>query len=428
MRKLRYLLIILLILNFNTFAETNDQSLLDSLRTTITDTKLIADNAESHRFGSSVSLFGNIAAIGAPGENLTGYRGSVFIYKYVNNNWSLLQQILPPNPSIFNFGISVSLKGNKLLVGSMPFAFELKGQAYVYEFDGTNWVYSSAIEGIDGSIYFGSFGETVSLSDSGTRAIVGDKNYQDSSSDGFTPTGAAYVFDYDGTEWNQSAQLFASDPHGYSEYASAVSISGDRVVVGAFYHDGEEALVTQAGAVYVYENNAGTWSQSIKLTQSNATLDDWFGRSVSLEDNRLAVGAYGVDDTASQAGAVYVFDYDGTDWVETKLLDEAGDFGFQFGISVSLQGDKVLIGANHYNTETQFNSGAAYLYELNNTGWSQTDILLAYDGTNYDNFGWSVSLSGGLSLVGAIFDDENAVGAGSAYIVKTGLIFRSSFD
>ena len=140
--------------------------------------------------------------------------------------------------------------------------------------------------------------------------------------DGGTDSGSAYVFDWDGTNWIEQPKLTASDAAGNDRFGNSVSVSGDRVVVGAWGNDDDG---TDSGSAYVYEWDGTNWIEQPKLTAADAAGDDRFGRSVSVSSDRVAVGALGDDDGGTDSGSIYVYEWDGSGWVETKLtaLDAA---------------------------------------------------------------------------------------------------------
>jgi hypothetical protein len=172
--------------------------------------------------------------------------------------------------------------------------------------------------------------------------------------------GAAYLFERDaGGTWNEVAKLQASDKEGQDYFGASVSISGDRAVIGA-WNKGTGG--TAVGAGYVFERGTGdAWSEVVKLQASDKEQFDQFGGSVSISGDRLIVGAEGVD---AGAGAVYACQRDaGGTWSEVAKL-QASDLGESdyFGDSVSISGGRAIIGAWHEDTGAE-EAGAAYVFE-----------------------------------------------------------------
>jgi uncharacterized repeat protein (TIGR01451 family) len=371
---------------------------------------LPADGESGDQFGVSVSLSGDRALVGASGDDDNGSNsGSAYVFDFDGSAWSETAKLKPADGAGSDrFGVSVSLSGDRALVGAR---FDddngsSSGSAYVFDFDGTSWGETAKLKPADGaaSDYFG---DSVSLS--GDRALVG----ADGDDDNGSSSGSAYVFDFDGTNWNESAKFKPADGAARDRFGESVSLSGDRALVGARFDDDNG---NDSGSAYVFDFNGTSWGETAKLKPNDSAASDLFGYSVSLSGDRALVGAYRDDDNGIDSGAAYVFDFDGTNWVETAKLEptdgEASDF---FGRSVSLSGDRALVGAPR-DDDNDSDSGSAYVFGFDGTSWSEMAKLKPTDGAAIDYFGISVSLSGNRALVGAYFDDDNGSNAGSAYV------------
>lgn len=138
-----------------------------------------------------------------------------------------------------------------------------------------------------------------------------------------------------------------------------------------------------------------------------------FGASVSVDGNRVLVGAPGM----VGSGAAVVLSYDGNNWQEEAvLIPDDGEDGDNFGGSVSLSGDRALVGA-YLDDNNGYYTGSVYLFDFNGNSWAQSHMLTADDGAAYDYFGRSVSLSGDRALIGAQGNDDIGNESGSAYVM-----------
>jgi hypothetical protein len=244
---------------------------------------------------------------------------------------------------------------------------------------------------------------------SGDYAIVGayDANESDS--------GSAYIFKRDGTSWSQQAKLTASDGAADNRFGWSVSISGDYAIVGAIWDDDNGS---DSGSAYIFKRDVVSWSQQAKLTALDGAATDYFGYSVSISGDYAIVGALYDDDNGSASGSAYVFKRDGVSWSQqAKLTASDGAVGDNFGYSVSIDGDLAILGAC-WDDDNGTASGSAYVFKRDGVSWSQQAKLTASDGANGDNFGWSVSISGNLAIVGAYCTDDNGSNSGSAYIFR----------
>jgi len=224
--------------------------------------------------------------------------------------------------------------------------------------------------------------------------------------------GSAYIFKRDGASWVQQQELLASDGNANDNFGISVSISGDYAIVGA-YQDGDNGIYS--GSAYIFKRNGTSWVQHQKLLASDGAANDQFGFSVSISGDYAIVGAYGDD---SLKGSAYIFKRDGTSWVQhQKLLASDGAANDQFGFSISISGDLAIVGAVGDDSY----KGSAYVFKRDGEDgetWSQQQKLTASDGAANDYFGCSVSISGDLAIVGAYYDDDRGTDSGSAYIFK----------
>ena len=218
------------------------------------------------------------------------------------------------------------------------------------------------------------FGFSVSLN--GDTAIIGATGKYD-------PQAAAYVFIRSGTEWTQQAELTPSE--GTSTFGRSVALNGDTAVITA-------GTISGLGVAYIFTRSGTIWTQQAELTASDAEPRDGFGDSMSLSGDTLVVGAWFKNDVQ---GASYVFTRSGTTWTqEQKLTAPDGASLDQFGYSVSIDGDTAVISApsaNHHQRLTGF--GGAYVFTRSGTTWTHRQTLTASESADLDTFGWAVSLS-----------------------------------
>lgn len=196
--------------------------------------------------------------------------------------------------------------------------------------------------------------------------------------------------------WSEQAKLLSSDGQPFDAFGYAIDVQGDVAVVGAPFADGS------TGAVYVFQRSGGTWSQVAKLLASDGTANDNFGAAVAISGGSIAIGAYG-DNT--NRGSIYVFTGGGSSWTQQQRLaasDAAS--GDNLGISVDLDGDTLIAGANLDDLLVNNDSrGSAYVFLRTGSSWAQQSKLTLNAATNSDQFGSSVSLRGDTALVGAPF-------------------------
>jgi hypothetical protein len=294
-------------------------------------------------FGGSVSLWGNTAMIGARGDD--GQKGAVYVFEWSGAQWLEVDKLVASDATAGDqFGYSVSLQGDRLLVGTPrddDNAFN-SGTAYVFEYDGNDWLEIDKLTP-DGAVFEELFGSAVSLD--GDRVLVGAYN---GTNPGSTRTGTAYFFEWDGLDWNQTGKFNAADGAANDLFGFAVSLSGDHALVGAHGDD------INTGAVYVYTHNGASWGGGLKLNAADAEMEDAFGISVNLKGNRALIGAYRADNLSNvDTGAAYVFEFDGVNWnEENKLFNNSGANNNFLGRAVAQTTSWLLIGADGVNGNT----------------------------------------------------------------------------
>jgi hypothetical protein len=195
--------------------------------------------------------------------------------------------------------------------------------------------------------------------------------------------GSAYVFRYSGSSWIEETKLTGSDAAEPDYSGVSVSISGETVVLGARYNDDAG---TDSGSAYVFRYNGSSWAEEAKLTASDAAADDLFGYSVSISGDTLLVGAMHDDGVFSTSGSAYIFKYSGSSWVEeAKLTASDGTSMVWFGYSVSISGKSSVVGAP--GDGSPFFTGSAYVFQVSPPSLSVdfgTTGLYTYDGTTWD--------------------------------------------
>ena len=357
---------------------------------TLQDSLVGSDTVSGDYFGTSLSVSGDYLVVGAYKDDDTASNsGSAYIFQNVAGNWTQVQKCTASDAEADDeLGWSVAIDGDYMVAGSR---FEdtggwNSGACYIYYNSGgfpateTQKIVSSVPQA---SEYFG-----YSVAIEGDFIVVGAYGGGSTSF-----AGCAYIFENTAGTWAQTQKLEASDTTAGDYFGNSVSISGDFLVIGAKYEDA--GGITYAGSAYVFENVAGTWTQTQKLEASDGGgYSDYFGGSVSISGDYIVIGIIGDDDKGSAAGAAEIFKNISGVWTfMKKLLASDGALGDSFGYSVSIKGDAVMVGATEEDTGGTA-AGAVYLYNRNCGGsdnWGQVQIIRGELAA--DNFGTAVSNS-----------------------------------
>ena len=254
------------------------------------------------------------------------------------------------------FGVSVAVSGDTAVIGASYDDYGVVdiGSAYVFRYDGSDWVEEEKLIPSDGAAE-DHFGGAVAVS--GDTIVVGSGWDDDNGSF----SGSAYVFRYDGSEWVEEEKLTASDGVARDSFGSSVGISGDTIVVGA---NGNDDYGPYTGSAYIFRYDGSEWVEEEKLTASDGAPGDHLGNSVAISGDTVVVGAIYDDDNGSDSGSAYVFHYDGSDWVEdAKLTASDGAESDFLGFSVAVSGSTSMVGA-YADDDIVENSGSAYVFAV----------------------------------------------------------------
>ena len=393
--------------------------LLPAARAQCQAAKLTAsDMAQGDEFGTSVAIAGDWALIGKPqDDDIADQSGAAYLYLRNGAAWPQYQKLKASDAEFGDaFGTSVAMSGTVAVVGApdeFPQGVFDAGAAYVFEFNGASWVETAKLWASDASstAHFG-----LACAVSGNRLLIGAK---DESHAGMS-SGAAYLFERSVTGWVEVAKLVASDAAPGDAFGRSVALDGNVALIGAPSADGPTSF--DFGAAYVFENGA-SWSQVAKLVASDGTTSDFFGISVGVSAGTLLIGASAHDHGLSNAGAAYMFERPLGTWVQTCELHAADAApGDQFGVSVAVENSLCAIGSNA-DDDLGFSSGSAHAFRRASTGWTEIGKFLARDGADFNILGTQLALSGARVLAGALGDDDACPGnpycsSGSAYVFE----------
>ncbi len=258
-------------------------------------------------------------------------------------------RLVGPDPfPIAQLGYGVALDGDRVAASTLGYDdVGAEGAIHVFEREGDGWVQTARVQapGVD------PYEQQYFVIDLDGDTLLGAGTSQ-----------GVHVFQLRGSTWVEQA-VFGYPPG--EGFGWCVSLSGDTAVVGASFADDD------AGAVYVFRRSGTTWSQEARLTASDASPGDRFGLAVSIDGERLAVGAPHGDGAEPDTGVAYVFDRTGTVWSENARLFNPygrGSPSDELGWAVSAQGDSVVAGAPACDKHGP-NAGAAYVFREEATGW-----------------------------------------------------------
>ena len=226
--------------------------------------------------------------------------------------------------------------------------------------------------------------------------------------------GAAYIFVRNRNQWNQQAKLVGADVAPADSFGHAVSIEREVAVIGS---PGDDDAGSSSGSAYIFVRNGTEWKQQVKLAPADLQRSDAFGSAVLVYRNTIIVGAPKHTHSGVRfTGAAYVFERNGDTWVqETKLAADDAAPSDNFGASLAMSGNTIIVGAPLTDTDRGKDTGAAYVFVREGGGWRQQAKLVSGDAKKADQFGSGVATSGSIVIVGAKTRDAGGPGSGATY-------------
>lgn len=375
---------------------------------------LASDGAYQDSFGEAVAISGDIAIVGAIYDSDNGdHSGSAYIFvQDSNGNWIQEQKILPDDGTAYErFGEAVAISGDIVVIGAPYSGFNgtgYAGAAYIFVRDSNGiWSQQQKLNPSSGSDV-GRFGSSVGIHND--SVIIGAPK----DDVGGTDSGRAYVFARDlNDNWNQQVAFAPGDA---GEFAGiSVDIHNDTAVIGVYFD------LSYEGSAYVYERDInGTWSSQQRISASDGSTTDFFGISVAVHGDTVAVGAYYDDDNGSNSGSAYAFvrGVNGIWTQQDKLLASDGSSAAYFGHKIAVYGENIVIGAKGDSVSGE-DAGSAYVFSRDINGdWSQLQKLESTDLGSYDEYGGSVDIDADSIIIGAHGNDDNGLNSGSAYVYR----------
>ena len=236
-----------------------------------------------------------------------------------------------------------------------------------------------------------SYGEAVAIS--GDTVLVGAKRGDEVA--GSLGPGVVIAFTRSNTTWTRQAYLSASDGVDGDEFGVAVALQGDLAVVGAPMRDSNG--ITRGGSAYIFRRNGAVWSEETILEPPNPNFAEEFGMSVAIDGDRVIIG------TDQATNAAYVFIHSQGNWSleDTLTVTELPDEDIsRFGRQVSIEGDYAVVGASRTDIGDGFDAGAAYLFERQGNSWVYERRLRETVPVDFGEFGYAVAIQDGLIVVG----------------------------
>ena len=391
---------------------------------------MAAEAGPGDELGRSVALSGDRLVVGAPFEDggagsragmpneSAAASGAAYVYVRDGDSWVQKDYLKPDNPRAgAHFGLNVALDGDYLAISAPEDSGG--GAIYMFEWDGSGFRSKATLRGDKDGLLLG---RAVALQ--GQRVVAGAPG----DSTGASGAGSVFVFERTGGEWKLDKTLRVGSPGVWDYLGSSVALDGDTIASGATGRT-VEGSTFPGGGVYVFVRGDQGWKEQQMLRPAASEPLAFFGESVSISGDSIAVGAF----QSSPGGSACVFERgsDGKFGPPQLLVPSNSRPADNFGRRVLIRGDTLLVGAPH---EPSANggiaadgggmataSGAVYLFSRQRDGWRQVTQIKAQAPVANEEFGHALALSGDTFVVGAPSDpklDGTGSGSGAFYVFR----------
>jgi hypothetical protein len=314
-----------------------------------------------------------------------------------------LAEVPPTANTLIGQGVAIS---GEHMVGGGAGPNTTPGRAVLWRKVAGTWTYQETLASPNPEAD-GHFGVRVDID--GTWMAIGASNESALNTD----SGRVYMYQWNGSNWVLYETLDGGDAIAGGSFGNFVDLDGTRLAVGATHRSAPNNL----GYAYVYDFNGTNWVLTQRLEASVRVIGDRFGRWLSLDGDRLAVGSSRDDSGFVNNGAVHVFDFDGMTWTETQTI-LPGDLSTNKRFyTAALLGDQLVIGAEGDN---QFGSGAgaAYYFTFDGITWTQQTKFAPATISAGDAFGNSIDRQNDIIVIGAPREDDVLTDVGAAYVFE----------
>ena len=361
--------------------------------------RLTASDISDHdHFGYSVDISGKLIIVGAEdedhdsqGNHYLNKSGSAYIFQHdISTGWSEVQKITSKRRVQGDaFGGAVAISSNFALAGSIGYDGDSTGGrtfvkdaggAFLFKRDSSNkWTQIDVLEANDKDA-IDWFGSAVSLSDDFAVVAAKYEDHDTSNNNPMPSAGAAYIFERSGIEsWKLDQKIVPSDRDTADFFGISVDLDDDQVIVGSWQEDEDAnggATLVGSGSAYIYKRaSSGIWFEEQKIVASDRKSGNYFGWSVSISEQKVAVGSFGETVAAlprahQQAGSAYIFkkSISGIWHEEQKLIPKKRENQDHFGFSIGISQEDVIVGAeredeNQWEMDSLYEAGTAYIFD-----------------------------------------------------------------
>jgi hypothetical protein len=395
--------------------------------------RIIATPSAQHDTGRSLALnaTGTTLLIGA---NYLTTNSTGLVWQRGTGSFAFQAEVRPPlqsAPFDHGRGEQVALSGETAVAGAPFFpnsAGFSAGTAFVFTRNITTWAAQAQLFGDDGGGNFQANADFASaIAIDGNTIVIGAPRHDTAP---FSDSGAVYIYTRSGVNWSQVQRLLPPSPNTTGNFGIAVALEGDYLIIG---EPGNLNGSDVASLAYVYQRAGGSFTLAQTLTAQNANSPTEFGLAIAISGSKLLIGAPNEDfvDPERFIGAAYVFNrlvsglYDAGVQVKAPSAAERQQSA-RFGAAVALDGNLALIASTNYSTPTLASAGRVFSYAVQGVP-SLLQRLESAQPEGFALFGKTVALKNQVAAVAAPGEDGEDADGGAVYVYFD-RIFGNGFE
>ena len=359
-----------------------------------------SDYGRNNEFGNSIAIDGDTLVIGSPGKGCDDGTacGAAYVYKYYNGNFTLKAKLTALDSLDDSyFGYSVDISGDTIVIGAYMYDnnFRNSGIAYVFTKSGAEWedANETAILLPTDDSDDGRFGNPVAINND--TILIGASN-------GFGANQmTVYLYTKPAQEWENATETARLTTKASVRFGTSLEITDDTIIVNA------------QNSAYIFKKPLDDiWidsNETAKLTATDSQEDSYFGDSIAIDQDIIAIGAtYDDNNGITNTGSVYVFEKPANGWRDSnetiKLMAANMTENALFGYSIDIEEEKIVIGSpGHTCNDGDWGCGRIYVYDKSNGDWTDFTKATKIEDINLtmgNSFGSSVGISGDI-IVGS---------------------------
>ena len=312
------------------------------------------------------------------------FDGTLKIADWDGAQWNITEINRVARYSNTGYSVSSSNSGNTIAVGAPnggstdPYEQSHLGAVYIFNWDGSQWNFTAELG--PGTSYW--FGHHVNLNRSqytnidGTVLLVGEYWYGQN--------GAVHIYEYDGTNWNKKGQTITGGSGDNIQSATCINGDGNIFACGSYARNRVD--------VYEWNASSSTWvTKGNRINRPSGASGSHFGSALSMTGDGLTIVIGSIDGRYNNyTGEVYVYEWNGSDWQQKGQT--ITNTGMGHSVTVNNDGTVLAVGGLTIDSDNYSEAGKVLTYQWNGSDWEKFGAEY-YGEEKEEHLGFAVALN-----------------------------------